>query len=486
MNNILSPLTIGIIFSILIIYISKRFRFRHFVGPLPLPLIGNLYDPKATSIIFFLNSCIRKYGYIFTFWAGYKPMIVIADPIIVRKILTDTSTFIKGSDYTEKFSLVFGKGLVTSNGIKHKEDRKCLGRFFTKAHVAKYHETICDLTDQMISEEIIPNIGKTIDIQDFFHILSLRIFGYFSIGKDYSKPKHHKLAKKINSGVKQGSNIIGTHIILNIPMFSFLPTIKKVKNIVHFVDSHITNVINKRYEIVKQNETVYDDILSTLIIRNLDIDAKIPLEKGMKDIHDQIRTALAAGHDTTAFFGCYMAYLLSKNSEIQNKVRKEIHDNLLSTTYITAEDIEKLPYCRCVLQEVLRLYTVIPFINRTSTKEYKIETTNQIIPKNSTILIPLSIMNRSDKIWENPSQFNPDRFIDITGHNNAKKGYLPFGYGTRSCIGANLAMSEGIIMMIKLVSQFNILPDQSFKPKIIAGISLISKNGINVKLEKIL
>ena len=73
----------------------------------------------------------------------------------------------------------------------------------------------------------------------------------------------------------------------------------------------------------------------------------------------------------------------------------------------------------------------------------------------------------------------------IYGHNNAKKGYLPFGYGSRSCIGANLAMSEGIIMMIKLVSQFNILPDPTFKPRIIAGISLISKNGIRVKLENI-
>ena len=485
MNDIIKIFGFVSVLFIFTIYIFKRLKYRHFDGPLPLPLIGNLYHPKATSIISYLNSCIHKYGPIFTFWAGYKPMLVVSDPIIVRKILTDTNTFIKGTDYTEKFSIVFGKGLVTSNGTKHKDDRRCLGRFFTKTHISKYHEIICDLTDQMIEEEIVPNLEKIIDIQDFFHILSLRIFGYFSIDTDYSLPENYDVAKNINSGVKNGSNIIGTHIILNIPMFSFLPSIKLAKNIVNYVDIHITEIINKRNEVIKQNGNVTDDILSTLILRNLTNNLDEPLDDKMNDIRDHIRTALAAGHDTTAFFGCYMAYLLSNHPSVQEKIRQEINDNLSDTKMITDEDISKLTYCRCVLQEVLRLYTVIPFINRTSTKEFKLETTNQIIPANTTVLIPLSIMNRSDFIWENSNQFNPDRFIEIPGHNNAKKGYLPFGYGSRSCIGANLAMSEGIIMMIKLVSRFNILPDPTFKPRIIAGISLISKNGIRVKLEKI-
>jgi hypothetical protein len=46
-------------------------------------------------------------------------------------------------------------------------------------------------------------------------------------------------------------------------------------------------------------------------------------------------------------------------------------------------------------------------------------------------------------------------------------------------------MAEGIIMMVKLVSQFQFYPDETFKPHIIAGISLISKNGIRVRLEPI-
>ena len=297
MNTFILPVLFGSFLYAIQDYITKLIQFRNFKGPFPLPLLGNLYDPKATSIISYLNSCMRTYGPIFAFWAGSKPIIVISEPCVVRKILTDTTTFVKGPDYTEKFSVVFGKGLVTSNGEKHKKDRACLGHFFTKTHIAKYHEMICHYTDQMIEEEIVPNLGKIVNLQDFFHILSLRIFGFFSSQKDYSLPENRAIAKKINTGVKEGSNIIGTHIILNLPMFSFLPSIRKVKKIVEFVDRQITKEIHQRNKMIQANYVAPDDILSTLVLRS---------PENIDDIREHIRTALAAGHDTTAFFGCYM------------------------------------------------------------------------------------------------------------------------------------------------------------------------------------
>lgn len=465
-------------------YLFQQIRFQQFKGPLSLPLIGILYDPKSSFIIQYLKSCIKKYGSIFTFSIGMKQMLVVSEPQLVRKILTDTETFIKGPDYTEKFAVVFGEGLVTSNGEKHKIDKRCLGRFFTKNHIEKYNKMICEETDKMIKEELNPNVGTIIDIQDFFHLLSLRIFGKFSMEKDYSLPENQEIAKKINNGVKIGSNIIGSHIIMNMPMFSFFPSIQIVNKIVKYVDEHVNKIINDTFQKMNQNEITKDNILTALIIRHLRDHLGEPLDNRMKQIHDHIRTTLAAGHDTTAFFGCYMAYLLAKHPEVQDKIRNEINIHITNYNYITESDISKLSYCRCVLQEVLRLYTIIPFVNRTNTKPYRIEETNQVIPANTTILIPLTLMNRSDKIWENPTLFNPERFMDIMGHNSAKHGYFPFGYGSRTCIGSNLAITEGMIMMIKLINEFDLYPDPTFKPEIIAGISLISKNGINVRLEK--
>lgn len=480
MNDIVKTILTASFIFICSHYLFQQIRFQQFKGPLSLPLIGNLYDPKMPFVIQYLKSCIEKYGSIFTFWVGMKPMLVVTEPQLVRKILTDTKTFVKGPDYTEKFAVVFGEGLVTSNGEKHKLDKRCLGRFFTKTHIEKYHEMICEETDKMIEEELIPNVGTIMNIQDFFHLLSLRIFGQFSMGKDYSLPENQEIAKKINNGVKTGSNIIGYHIIMNIPMFSFLPSIKKVNKIVEYVDRHINEIVNDKIQKTTETKLTEDDILSTLIIRHLD---ELTKDK-IKPIYDHIRTTLAAGHDTTAFFGCYMAYLLANNPEVQDKIRDEIKIHITNYKYIIETEISKLSYCRCVLQEVLRLYTIIPFVNRTTTKNYIIEETQQVIPKNTTILIPLTLMNRSDKIWENPTLFKPERFLDILGHNSAKHGYFPFGYGSRTCIGSNLAITEGMIMMIKLVHQFDLYPDSTFKPDIIAGISLVSKNGINVRLEK--
>ena len=97
---------------------------------------------------------------------------------------------------------------------------------------------------KMIEEELVPKVGTIMNIQDFFHLLSLRIFGQFSMGKDYSLPENQEIAKKINNGVKTGSNIIGSHIIMNIPMFSFLPSIKKVTSHSDYVN--FVNFPNKQ------------------------------------------------------------------------------------------------------------------------------------------------------------------------------------------------------------------------------------------------
>jgi len=460
------------------VFFERSKQLRDFPGPLALPIIGNLYDPGTVSILTYVKKMSQRYGKIFVFWAGPSPMLVVTESRLARVILADTVTFIKGPDYTEKFGLVFGDGLVTSTGKKHREDRACLGKYFIQSNVVDYIPMFMSETHRALDEYVEPHIGQDVNLETFFHILALRIFGKFSISKDYGSAENRGIADIINESVKFGSNVVGRHIILNLPMSRVFPGVRKLIQKVNYIDSHLDDIIDDRISLIEQAGDPPSDILDALLAHS------IPREK----IRHHLRTLLSAGHDTTAFFGCYMAYLLSHHPDVQHKIKKEIGE-VLEGRLLLREHMQKLSYCRMVIQETLRLYTIIPFVNRVSTRDYKREGTDQvlehekIIPKGTVLLIGLSTMNRDSSIWDSPYAFIPERFRDIQGHCSAKHGYMPFGYGSRTCIGNNLAMVEGIVILVSLMTRYSLFPVSSFKPDIIAGISLVSRNGVVVRVE---
>lgn len=439
------------------------------------------------KIITYVRRMTEKHGKMFTFWPGMSPMLVCSEPSAVRQILTDTKAFVKGTDYTQKFSVVFGDGLVTSNGEKHKHDRGCLARFFAPANINKHLPMFVFETLRIMDEMIKPRLGQETDVEHFFHMLALRMFGKFSLSWDYGDPKNQKSAEGLNNVVKWGSNVIGEHIVLNIPVTGvarLLPRVRGLHRIVKYIDDQIDTVIDARREAIRRGDKdIPEDVLSALLAEDMPIDS----------LHHQLRTLLSAGHDTTAFFGCYMAHLMAENPRVQDKVKAEVARVLANgRCEITAEDVNELKYCRMVLQETLRLYTVIPFVNRTASKDVTLKSPTgtekgkgeaTVIPKGTVVLIPLGNMNRDKDIWDEPNSFRPERFADISGHSSAKHGYLPFGYGSRTCIGNNLALTEGTVMIALLMQKYRFYPATNFKPKVIAGISLVSKNGIRIRVE---
>ena len=437
-------------------------------------MVGNLYDPKAPMIITYLKKMAAVHGKMFSFWPGMNPYLVVLERTAAREILSDTKAFVKGSDYTQKFAVVFGEGLVTSNGETHKQDRACLGKYFIKSSIDAQLGMMCREARRMMAEEIDPHLGEAHDIQHFFHMLALRVFGQLSISFDYGRPDRKELATKMNDGIKFGSNVVGESIVLNIPMTPLLPRVRKLHKVVKFVDTHMDEVIDARLEAMHRGEAVPDDVLGAMLA-----DAQ-PREK----LHDQLRTLLSAGHDTTAFFGCYMAHLLAQHPAVQDKVKAEVAAVLGGRDEVTPADVSELKYCRMVMQETLRLYTIIPFVNRTASKDVTLKDSKVVIPAGTVCLVPLGLMNRDPEIFEDPNAFRPERFEDMTAHSSPKHGYLPFGYGSRTCIGNTLALSEGVVMMALLVQKYRLFPVPGMKPEIIAGISLVSKHGVFVRVER--
>jgi cytochrome P450 len=342
-----------------------------------------------------------------------------------------------------------------------------------KTGVDSYMGYMCEQTMAMYEQVLLPKDGQELDVQELFHMLALRIFGKFSCGHEYADDPD---AKWINHAVSDGSHIIGEHIVLGLPVWGAIPRIRRLKESVAKMHRHIEGLIQNRLKLRQDSAFVEpDDPLKGMLDENL----------SRKDMYEQITTLLSAGHDTTAFFACYMAYMLAEHPEVQQKLKKEVKAVLKGREECTPEDLKEMPYLGNVMKEVLRMFTVIPFVNRTATTDVTLRDGGVFLPKGTVTLLPLFLMNRDPDVWENPNEFNPDRFNDLKiFDSSAKMGYLPFAYGSRTCIGNTLALTEGQVMFALLMQKctFHSAMDGKFKPQITAGISLVSKNGIRVKV----
>ena len=465
------------------LFISQCIQLKKIPGPLAIPILGNCYNPAFIRVYVHLADLRKKYGTVFTFFGLMKPYIVVCDPIVVRRILSDPKSFVKGSDYTYQFAACFGEGLVTSNGDKHRKDRATFNKYFIRSSVIKFTPNINKITNEVMATALSSIDSSTVstNIESFFAALSLRVFMRFAIGTDYSADR--KREDEVCHLVSEGSCAVSRCIGFGLPMWRIIPLVDSIYTSKENLLVDFRKFLQIRKAAMANGEaTGMDDCLTAMIQENM----------GMKEMEDHYITLISAGHDTTAYFSAYLCFLLGKHPAAQEILLAEILGRFPHTVdteddaTITADDVAEMKYLNQVMQETLRLYSIIPQITRYSAVEVEIPETNVTIPKGANILIPLTVINRDPSIWgDDAAKFRPERFADKGMDFTAPKlAFYPFGYSTRVCIGNTLAQIESAIFICKLLRKYRIEEDPGFSPQIISGISLTTANGIHVILKK--
>lgn len=244
----------GSIFGLLSLYITKnyviqQFKLRHFRGPFAVPLLGNCYSPAVVMSLFkFLSYCRKHYGKVFRVFLFHTPFVVVCDPAIVRRILSDTRTFPKGEKYTKIFGIVFGGGLVTSTAEKHKHDKALFNKYFIRSSVSKLipsmNRHVLRGIEEFISSSIADGEEKQYDCEKIFSRLSLRVFLNFAFDFDLSNKLEQE--SEVCNIVSTASCQVGNMIAFNTPNWSFLPVVQSLKKLPKTIMRYIQPVIDKR------------------------------------------------------------------------------------------------------------------------------------------------------------------------------------------------------------------------------------------------
>jgi cytochrome P450 len=179
----------------------------------------------------------------------------------------------------------------------------------------------------------------------------------------------------------------------------------------------------------------------------------------------QVINLIAGGFETTATTLGWILYLLSRNPEacikIREEIEKKIHDLVPSQM-----DLNQLDYLNAVIKETQRLYPILWFNIRYSTvyPQSKVGPYS-VLPDSQIMMIPF-LANRHPDFWEKPDEFWPERYLQ----DKKPPQTFSFGNGPRRCLGENFANREIQLALIRLISEFDIMPANEIKP--IAGVLL--------------
>ncbi|XP_074415811.1 LOW QUALITY PROTEIN: cytochrome P450 27C1 [Scleropages formosus] len=216
-----------------------------------------------------------------------------------------------------------------------------------------------------------------------------------------------------------------------------------------------TQIINKKVEEintkVNQGEQVKGMYLTHLLSSN---------KLSLAEVYITITELLLGGVDTTSNTLCWTLYELARDEEAQEQLYKEVTSVCPGRQLPSTEDLNRMPYLKAVIKEILRLYPVVPGNGRL-TVENEVIIDNYWFPKKTQFHLCHYATSHDEKQFPEPEKFIPNRWIRH-GPNRFQHhpfSSIPFGVGVRACLGRRIAELEMYFVLSRIMQHYKVVPE---------------------------
>ena len=419
----------------------------------------------------------KQYGKVFGMYFGLRPVILVADPVLLKDILIkDFGKWTNRGPIPNQTDM-----LVVMKNEKWKNVRNLMSPAFSAAKLKSMFPVMKACIDLFISECKKKSDYADLDIYEHLQALTLDIIGSTALALKIKCQEN--LEDRTLCLLK---NFFGETIpivpLLSVAFPEFSSIIKLFgKNVgAPVIQKEIENHLYKIYKERRADENAQGNDLFQVLI-----DAGSQNDGSDKSLTEPEIVAnafmfLFAGFDTTSVSLGYITYCLAKYPDEQNKIVQEI-ESVIGTQNLTYDNINDIPYLDAFINESLRMYPPVPhFVHRVSQCDQKIG--GYSIPEGTMVNVSVYSLHYDSDFWEDPNKFNPSRFL-----NNKVESchYMPFGEGPRNCIGKRFALVVIKLCLISLLQNFKILPGSEYFdpfPVEVRTIIMYPEKGVHVKL----
>ncbi|MET0699314.1 MAG: cytochrome P450 [Mycobacterium sp.] len=396
-----------------------------------------------------------RYGGAFTLRIPvFGNVVVVSDPAIAKQVFT-TSTDDLGN-LQPNLSRVFGPGSVFAlEGADHRKRRKLLTPPFHGKSIKNYENIVEEETLREIASW---PVGEEFETLEPMSRITLNIILRAIFGADGAELE--LLRRIIPPWVTLGSRLV----VLPTPtrdLGRWSPW-RKLAAYRRDYNAVIDTLVEAATADPHLDERT--DVLA-LFLRSTYEDGSA---MSRSEIADELLTLLAAGHETTA---STLAWAFERISR---------HPGILADLVAEA-DTEDAELRQATILEVQRARTVIDFAGR-HVLAPSIELGQWRIPRGYSVMVSIGQLHSDADEFPNPERFDPQRFVGTRPNTFA---WIPFGGGTRRCVGAAFANMEMDVVLRTVLRQFTIAtstqPDEKWHSR---GVAFTPKQGGRITVQR--
>ncbi|OIT22533.1 PREDICTED: cytochrome P450 71A6-like [Nicotiana attenuata] len=436
-------------------------------SPSKLPLIGHFHklglQPHRS-----LQKLSNEHGPMMMLQFGSVPVLIASSAEAASEIMkTQDLSFANKPISAIPSKLFFGPKDVafTPYGDYWRNARSiCMLQLLNNKRVQSFRK-IREEETSLLLQRIRESPNREVDLTELFVSMTNDIVCRVALGRKYCDGEEGRKFKSLLLEFVEllGVFNIGDYMTWLAWMNRFNGLNAKVDKVAKEFDAFLEGVIEE-HRGNKKSDTEAEGADFVDILLQVQKENKAGFQVEMDAIKAIIMDMFAAGTDTTSTLLEWTMNELLRNPKTLNKLRDEVRQVTQGKTEVTEDDLEKMPYLRAAVKESSRLHSPVPLLPRKAIRDAKV--LGYDIAAGTQVLVCPWAISRDPNLWENPEEFQPERFLDTCiDYKGLHFELIPFGAGRRGCPGITFAKFVNELALARLMFHFDFSLPNGAKPE---------------------
>jgi cytochrome P450 len=410
----------------------------------------------------FIDACRRRYGDAVTFSTVFdNRFVMLFHPALVKEMFQGSAEQLRAGEANVMLGPLVGeRSVLLLDGGEHLRHRRLLLGPFHGRRMQAFADAMIRSTDIEIDSW---PVGEPFPLMPSMQALTLRVIMQAVFGYEPGAAEEEEFRHRLRAMLEPLAQGRRTMLLAALPLIVRRQRAMNDAMNDRFADARrdvdevLYAEIARRRALGIEALEANDDVFSALLLARDDEGEQL----SDREVRDELMTLLLAGHETTAtgLAWCFDLLLHAPAVHAQARAREE-------------------RYLDAVVKESLRIRPVIPGVGRVVRGE-PFRLGDYEVPPGVEINPSIRVIHRREDLYPDAGAFRPERFL--TDDPPDTYTWIPFGGGTRRCLGASFALMEMRIVLARVLERAALRPaDRDLAKVQLRAITLAPRDGVRV------